>query len=78
MRYTRPQPKQETVQSATSRLKHLLMNCTDKALAGFTVDQIASFHRVPVQVAEYELTIARQRRAEPIEAVAERLHGGTE
>ncbi|WEK42959.1 MAG: hypothetical protein P0Y64_16700 [Candidatus Sphingomonas colombiensis] len=54
--------KAESVQSATTRLIMLLANCSDAALAGFTVDHLVATHRVDRNRAKYELTIARQRR----------------
>lgn len=54
---------QRRVTADDARLAMLLAGCTDAALAAMTPDGLASTHRVPVQHAEYALTIARQRRA---------------
>ncbi|UIJ43778.1 hypothetical protein LZK98_11815 [Sphingomonas cannabina] len=47
---------------AKAQLIARLYGCTDAALARLTVDDICRFHRVDRRLAEYELTIARQKR----------------
>ena len=47
---------------ALAQLKSLLYGCTDERLASFDVDFLCRTHRVDRRTAEYELTIARQKR----------------
>lgn len=58
----RPDKKMSQAQAKT-QLMLLLENCTDGALAGFTVDRLLQTHNVDRKTAEYGLLIARQRRA---------------
>lgn len=63
MKLSRFPDKQITQQAARTQLASLLSGCTDERLAAFTVGGLARIHRVPEREIEYELTIARQRRA---------------
>lgn len=55
--------KQRTVLDRTTAMTSLLYGCTDKALAGLTVDTLVTSYGVPVKDAEYALTVARGKRA---------------
>jgi hypothetical protein len=65
MRTRRHIPKSDTlsVEQARVHLRLLLTGCSDVALAAMTPEYLAQTHRVPLRECEYELTIARQRRA---------------
>lgn len=52
-----------TRQQARTQLVMLLAGCTDAALEGFTATKLAGLYRVTLKEAEYELAMARQRRA---------------
>jgi hypothetical protein len=54
-----------TIDDAASRgaLAGFLYGCHMPTLADITVDELLRRYRVSVKVAEYELTIARQKRA---------------
>lgn len=55
--------KRESQRSAKARMVAMLYGCRPAALDRFTVDGLAATHSVPVREVEYELTIARQKRA---------------
>lgn len=55
--------KRLSVAESRAQMVAFLCNCTDAILAGATVDQLCSRFRVDARTAEYQLTIARQRRA---------------
>jgi hypothetical protein len=55
--------KRLSVTESTAQMVAFLCNCTDAILAGASVDQLCSRFRVDARSAEYQLTIARQRRA---------------
>lgn len=52
--------KQPSVSDSTASLKMMLASA--RSLDGITVEQLTRMYRVSPQVAEYELTIARQKR----------------
>jgi hypothetical protein len=58
-----PKPDRITIDQARVQLRLLLTGCSDVALGAMTAESLASTHRVPIKECEYELTIARQRRA---------------
>lgn len=55
--------KQITRAASLAQLRMLLASCSDPALERMTAEGLAATHRVGVKEAEYELVIARQRRA---------------
>ncbi|MBE7186046.1 MAG: hypothetical protein INR68_16740 [Methylobacterium mesophilicum] len=62
MRRALPQ-KEVTAAQAKTQLMTLLYSARPAALATFTVEDLCRMYRVPERVVEYELTIARQKRA---------------
>lgn len=48
---------------ALTQVRMLLAGCTDVALQAMTVERLVSSYQVDRKTAEYELTIARKRRA---------------
>lgn len=52
-----------TAEQGTAQLKSLLYSCRPEQLSTYTVEQLTRMYRVDTRVAEYELTIARQKRA---------------
>jgi hypothetical protein len=53
--------KQPSVSDSTASMKMMLSSA--RSLDGITVEQLTRMYRVTPQIAEYELTIARQKRA---------------
>lgn len=51
-----------TVADRTAAMTLLLAGCTEARLAAMTADELAGQCGVEVKVAEYHLTIAKQRR----------------
>lgn len=56
------QPKRTQADKLTS-MRLELYRCTDAALAGKTVDGLVASHGVDRKIAEYELIVARNKRA---------------
>lgn len=55
--------KRISSRGSLAQLRLLLSGCTDGALNSFTVDRLAAMYDVAPKELEYELTIARQKRA---------------
>lgn len=55
--------KQLSVAAAKGEMVSFLYTCRPDRLADVTVDDLVARHRVDAKVAEYELTIARQKRS---------------
>lgn len=67
MRGTALQKQQQmTQQQAKAQLLSLLYNCRPERLREMSAEELVRTHRVPLKLAEYELAIARQKRAEEI------------
>jgi hypothetical protein len=56
-------PKKRTKLDCTTEMRLFLYGCTDGRLASVTVDDLIARHGVDRKMAEYELTVARQKRA---------------
>lgn len=54
--------KRMSKEQAHGQMMMLLYGCTPPALAGLTVDMLVGSYRVDRKSAEYELTVARQKR----------------
>lgn len=52
-----------TRRAARSTVQRLLAGCTDTALAGMTVETLTGSYNIDRKAAEYELQMARRRRA---------------
>lgn len=55
--------KQVTPALARTQLVSLLYSCRPAMLATYTAESLCRMYRVDARTAEYELTIARQKRA---------------
>lgn len=57
-------PSRVTIDQSTAQLRSFLYMCQPNRLAAVTVDDLVARYRIKPKVAEYELTIARQKRAD--------------
>lgn len=55
--------QQMTQVQAKAQLVQLLYSCRIERLQALSAEELVRTHRVPARVAEYELLVARQKRA---------------